>query len=437
MNTASMNHRLVQYSPELEGGEDASNHPPSAVAIRFASDAETFNEGLVMEFAAELLEAGSTPAFDDALRRLILRATPSSSRSPAPGVTQALRGRLLEVALGALPFAGRTLGVPPGDPMPSGSSGPVARPAGQTIAGAARAFGLELEGLSPEDKEFELAKAFVRLTSDAVAQAAAAPGSQRPRDIASRAVARAASRHAPGLLRPALDPRHPLSNHRKEPTMHDIDRTQLEHANEQSEFGENEWSPEGTFSENEEAELATELLSVSNEGELDQFLGALLSRATQAADGFVRSPAGQAVGGVLKGVAKKALPLAGTAIGSYFGGPLGARIGAGVANAAGNALGLESEMASEDRELEGARQFVRIAGQTAAGAAGARPGTDPRAAAQQAALAAAMRHAPGLLGAGAGTPSRPPSPGAGAGAAGGASSGRWLRRGNKIVLYGA
>jgi len=211
--------------------------------------------------------------------------------------------------------------------------------------------------------------------------------------------------------------------------MHDIDRTQLEYANEQFEFGESEWSPEagGTFNENEETELATELLSVSNEGELDRFLGDLVSRATKAVGSFVRSPAGQAVGGVLKGVAKKALPMAGSAIGGYFGGPLGAKIGAGVANAASSALGLEGEMANEDREFEGAKQFVRIAGQTAATAAAAPQGANPRAVAQQAAMTAAMQHAPGLLARAGGTPSASQPTG---------RSGRWLRRGSKIVLYG-
>jgi len=216
--------------------------------------------------------------------------------------------------------------------------------------------------------------------------------------------------------------------------MHDIDRTQMEYENEQFEFAENEWSPEagGAFSEAEEMELAGELLSVSNEGELDRFLGDLVSRATKAVGSFARSPIGQAVGGVLKGVAKKALPMAGTAIGTYFGGPLGAKIGSGLANAASNALGLEAEMAGEDREFEGAKQFVRLAAQTAAQAAAAPPGADPRTVAQQAAVAAAKQLAPGLLSAAAAAATP-----AAAARAGAATSGRWVRRGNRIVVFGA
>ena len=36
---------------------------------------------------------------------------------------------------------------------------------------AARIFGLELEGLSPDDKEFELAQHFIRFAADAVRHA--------------------------------------------------------------------------------------------------------------------------------------------------------------------------------------------------------------------------------------------------------------------------
>ena len=79
----------------------------------------------------------------------------------------------------------------------------------------------------------------------------------------------------------------------------------------------------------------------------------------------MKSPIGQAVGGVLKGVAKKALPIAGGALGAYFGGPLGAKIGSGLAPAAGSALGLELEaLSQEDREFEGGKQFVRFAANT-------------------------------------------------------------------------
>jgi hypothetical protein len=445
-----MNQRLVQYSPETEATEAFEAGPLEAVAQRSASNAGIFNEGQLLELAAEMLEACSQSALDRALGRQIDLASRALAAPVSPAVAQALRSSLRRIAQDTLPFAGRTLGAHTGVESADAATLRGARSGGNTVARAARRFGVELEGLSAEDKEFELAKSFVRLAADAVRCAALLPHTGTTQRLALRAVAQAARHAAPGLFRdraPGFDfygerrGARPFTaaNDSKEPTMHDIDRTQMEYSNEQFEFGENEWSPEagGTFNEAEEMELATELLAVSNEGELDRFLGDLVSRATKAVGSFVRSPIGQAVGGVLKGVAKKALPLAGGAIGGYFGGPLGAKIGSGLANAAGSALGLEGEMANEDREFEGAKQFVRIAAQTAAKAASAPPNADPRAVAQQAATAAAMQHAPGLLSGSAGAGGGAPSAAQQFGAAAGARSGRWLRRGNKIVVYGA
>lgn len=236
--------------------------------------------------------------------------------------------------------------------------------------------------------------------------------------------------------------------------MHDIDRTQMEYSAElpgyqSEEFesdeygeydeygegeGEGEWSGEGgdgLLSEADEVQLASELLAVSNEAELDQFLGGLIKKVGRVAGKVIRSPVGSAIGGVLKGVAKKALPVAGGAIGGYFGGPLGAKIGSGLASAAGSALGLEAEaLDQEDLEFEGARQFVRVAADTVKRAASAPAGKDPRAVAQAAAVAAARRLAPGLIAGGR-------IGAAGAAGAGRGQRGTWMRRGNKIVLFGA
>ena len=72
-------------------------------------------------------------------------------------------------------------------------------PAGGAIGGklasaVGRIFGLELEGMSGEDQEFEVARRFVRLAASAAQKAAAARS----------AVAAAARRHAPGLLSPSV-----------------------------------------------------------------------------------------------------------------------------------------------------------------------------------------------------------------------------------------
>ena len=127
---------------------------------------------------------------------------------------------------------------------------------------------------------------------------------------------------------------------------------------------------------------------VTDEQELDQFLGKLISKVSRTAGSIIRSPAGKALGGILKGAAKKALPIAGPAVGTYFGGPAGGAIGGKLASAAGRIFGLELEgMSGEDQEFEVARRFVRLAASAAQKAAAAR----------SAVAAAARRHAPGLL----------------------------------------
>ena len=142
----------------------------------------------------------------------------------------------------------------------------------------------------------------------------------------------------------------------------------------------------------------------------------------------VRSPIGQAVGGVLKGVAKKALPLAGGALGGYIGGPLGAKIGSGLASAAGSALGLEGEIAGAGGPRVRRCQAVRPprgrhgeergdgagGGEPARGRAG---GGDQRGATVRCQVSSAVGAVRAL------------PAGAGRG-----QSGRWVRRGEQIVL---
>ena len=82
-------------------------------------------------------------------------------------------------------------------------------------------------------------------------------------------------------------------------------------------FGSGETDEVYEISDETEEELAMELLSVSSEEELDQFLGKLVSRVAKGARALVKSPIGKALGGVLKKVAKTALPMVGSAIGSH------------------------------------------------------------------------------------------------------------------------
>jgi hypothetical protein len=222
--------------------------------------------------------------------------------------------------------------------------------------------------------------------------------------------------------------------------MHNIDRTLSEFEPEyenyenafefefEDEYEDNEAS---VFSEAEEMELASELLSVSNEEELEQFLGKLIKKAAGAVRKAVKSPLGKSLGGLLKGAVKTVLPMAGSALGTMVGGPLGTAVGGQLASAAGNALGLELEgMSQEDQEFEVARRVVRLSGEATKQATAAPATTDPSTTARHAMINAARKHAPGLVkrSGHADRHSERSKPGA--------NSGRWIRRGDKVILLG-
>jgi hypothetical protein len=194
--------------------------------------------------------------------------------------------------------------------------------------------------------------------------------------------------------------------------MHNVDRTQLESEQEAFELGheqgENEQflgdilgaitggELEVPLQESQELELASELLEVSNEQELEQFLGNVFRTVGRAAGQFVRSDTGRALGGILKDAARQALPVVGRAIGDYVSPGSGAT-GARLAQQAGSLLGLELEgLSPPDQEFEAARQFVRFASAAAKQAAAAPRNVAPQTAARAAVVAAAHHHAPGF-----------------------------------------
>jgi len=235
--------------------------------------------------------------------------------------------------------------------------------------------------------------------------------------------------------------------------MHDIDRTLMEYEPEMNEYDdegeyeaeyetedEDEYEDEGefeaeyeayeaVFDEQEEMEMAAELLGVTEEAELDYFLRKLVKRVGRKARRFVKSKTGRRLRRILRKVAKKVLPIAGRAAGTYFGGPAGGAIGGMAGGTAGSIMGLELEgLSPEDQEFEVAKRVVRLAADATKKAAIAQTKMPPEKAAKAAVIAAAKKHAPGLLRP---TPSvtMPSMPG-------GKRSGRWMRRGSKIVLMG-
>jgi len=231
--------------------------------------------------------------------------------------------------------------------------------------------------------------------------------------------------------------------------MHDINRTQLETGWETGlagEYGyesfEDEMYPEtygetfetfetsygeaeGPLGEAEEMELAAELLEISNEQELDQFIGKIFNKVKRALPPGVR----RSLGGIVKGLAKKALPILGNFVAPGIGGV--------VAGGLGRAFGLELEgLSAEDQEFEIARRYTRLVSDAAQEAAFAPPTAPPQATAQQAVRTAAGKHAPGLV---AGPSGQSPMPGQQTPAQqrrtySGRRSGRWVRQGRRVII---
>jgi hypothetical protein len=182
--------------------------------------------------------------------------------------------------------------------------------------------------------------------------------------------------------------------------------------------GETEYG--SLLSEAEEVELAMELMAVSSEAEMEQFLGNVFKKVWKGIK-TVAKP----LGGVLKAVAKKALPFVGSALGSFIPIPgVGTALGGALGSAVSKALEVEYfELESEEAEFEIARRFVRIAATAAQHAASAPPTADLMSAANRAVINATRQHLPGadLRALGASTDRL---------------SGRWFRQGANIVVVG-
>ncbi|CAN5904337.1 hypothetical protein BH11BAC7_BH11BAC7_04490 [soil metagenome] len=184
---------------------------------------------------------------------------------------------------------------------------------------------------------------------------------------------------------------------------------------EENEFGENESEEneseefeyendaelpdrESTFNESMQMELASELLNIQTEEELDMFLGKLLKKAGRLVKKVSKIALPGPLGKVLKGIAKKVLPMAGGVFGGMFVPGLGNVIGKSVGDMASKAFEMEFEgLSQEDQEFEKAKAFVRFAGNAGMRSALLRRNLPSRARTKVALKHAAKSYAPGLL----------------------------------------
>jgi hypothetical protein len=188
-----MHRRLLDYSPETETYEAIS-----ATGVGRANPEAVFNEADEMELAVGLLGITNHAELErflggvvDQASRTVGKAVPSAGKGALTGILAAAAQKALPVVDSAL--AGQP-GLAPGTATTS-----------RVVKAAAKYLGLELEGLSPEDQEFEAARQFIRFAADATKNAVGGPVATP----AHTAAAQAAHRYAPGLRSSLTGPTSP------------------------------------------------------------------------------------------------------------------------------------------------------------------------------------------------------------------------------------
>jgi uncharacterized protein (DUF697 family) len=333
-------------------------------------ESEAESQMYEMEEAARLFEIKDEEELEQFLGDLLSSAAGAVKTFVNSDAGRAVGGILKSAAKQALPQLGRAVGdaISPGFGASLGSVG--------SYLGSR----LEVEGLSHEDKEFETARAFVRFAKDAMRRAIATPASVPPAQAALHAATAAAHHHLPELVS-VVQRMRPQTQGLGSSATHGFAATSAP-----------------SHAEMEE-EYAHGLLGVANEEELEEFLGDLVSSAIGGVKSFVNSGVGRAIGGVLKSVAKTALPAVGSALGSFIAPGLGIAIGGKLGSYASGLLELEEAqmLGAQEAELEAARRYVRFAQSAVRNAYRAPTNLPPNIVARRAAIAAAQQYAPGLL----------------------------------------
>ena len=167
---------------------------------------------------------------------------------------------------------------------------------------------------------------------------------------------------------------------------------------------------ESVLSPAQEAQFAAQLLEVSDEEEMDEFLGGIVNtigRAVQGVSGAANSPQGRALIEAVKPLARAALPLVGGAIGSAIAPGIGTQIGSRLGSAASSLFEMEmDEMNEEEQQFEVARRVVRLTSAAAQDVATAPPGAPPQLVGELAVIRAGRQLRPTACSAAPSAPSR-------------------------------
>lgn len=179
-----MSRTLLAFNPEAEGsGGDALLFGVAAPDVAREGGLTALEE---LDLASAFLEAPPGLRMVTFLRHLVRRSTRDRGSTVDPLAAQALLRRLTR--------AGSVVHAALRDTAAPDTRTPEAL------------FGAQLEGLSPEDQEFETARRFVRFAAQASRLMACAPSGASPERIAAHAERLAGRRLAPGLVPAGVSP---------------------------------------------------------------------------------------------------------------------------------------------------------------------------------------------------------------------------------------
>lgn len=405
-NQFENNETSYELSPEFALNEFGETNYELSPEYAYENPQAEINE---IALAQELMEVSNEDEFFDWLKNTAKKAAGVASSFLDSPTGQKATQALTTIAQKTLPAAGKLgggfLGRKGGEAIGSAigaAIGPEGIPIGQAIGGwAGGKLGTWGGGKAGQYAASKF-PAFVNFTKDTIRNLANEVSQGNSSPSVKNAITRSAKRYYPIILqvRGTLQAR-PV---RGGSFFGGQQQSSGQMRNEYNESGEyNEIANgeilhnEGSFNEITEMQLASEMLNIQSEDELDRFLGKLFKKAAGAVSNFAKSGAGKALGGMLKTVAKTALPMAGSALGSALLPGIGTAIGGQLGSAASNLFEVQLEgLSAEDREFQTARAFVRFAGNAARRASRNRGGNSYNNA-RKSFYSSARKYAPGLI----------------------------------------
>lgn len=413
-------HWLADYEPQLEFEESLSESD-----FPFGTTPGILSESEELELAAEFLELSDEGEFEEFLGGSIFSALKKAADS---SVGQAIGRIVKNVAHTALPAAATAFATSIGGPLAGVA-------AGKLTQGLEDAIGLEMEGMSREDRELEIARRFIRFAVHAIANAFEGDDPHAdPEEIAHQAAVEAARDFAPGLIISAAPsegsskrrapgsvvttgsfppeyPRQTSSSLRTGDNMnHDIDHTEAGFNREEEYATGHRRRP--VLNEEEHMSLVSDLMKVNDQKELGMFLRGAIHSITNAV-GQISPRAARALEVELANAARHLLPPSG-------------------------ASEAESPEMEEERDWETANTMVKLATESVERLAAMPQDGDPNRVAKHVVVKAAGVHAPHLVPLLRGEHNGKPHCGCQQHHHHGQSrpSGHWYRQGDRIVLEG-